>query len=87
MESVENRVESTGVVAIVRLSDYSTAVKIAKALLKGGIDVVEFTYTNSGAGQAIERVKAALGADVLAGALQISPGPAAPCDRVDHRRE
>lgn len=68
MIAVRERVESTGVVAIVRLADYSAAVDVAKALLQGGISVVEFTYTNPRAGQAIERVKSALGDDVFAGA-------------------
>jgi len=68
MIAVQERVESSGVVAIVRLADYSSAVDVAKALLQGGISVVEFTYTNPRAGQAIEEVKAALGDDVFAGA-------------------
>ena len=68
MIAVRERVETTGVVAIVRLADYSAAVDVAKALLQGGIGVVEFTYTNPRAGQAIERVKSALGDDVFAGA-------------------
>ncbi len=62
------RVESSGVVAIVRLDDYSSAVDLVKALLQGGIDVVEFTYSNPKAGAAVEEVKSALGDDVLAGA-------------------
>ena len=59
---------ATGVVAIVRLNDYSSAVDLVKALGEGGIDVVEFTYTNPRAGAAVEEVKAALGDAVLAGA-------------------
>jgi len=66
--TVQERVESSGVVAIVRLADYSAAVDVAKALLQGGISVVEFTYTNPRAGQAIEQVKASLGDAVFAGA-------------------
>ncbi|MBA3277054.1 MAG: bifunctional 4-hydroxy-2-oxoglutarate aldolase/2-dehydro-3-deoxy-phosphogluconate aldolase [Chloroflexia bacterium] len=62
------RVEASGVVAIVRLKDYSAPVDLVKALLDGGIDVVEFTYTNPRAGAAVEQVKAALGDQVLAGA-------------------
>ncbi len=62
------RIESVGVVAIVRLTDYSAAVPMAEALLEGGIDVIEFTYTNPAAGTAIEQVKVALGTRVLAGA-------------------
>lgn len=65
---VHDRVVSTGVVAIVRLADYSAAVDVVKALIQGGISVVEFTYTNPQAGHAIETVKQALGDDVFAGA-------------------
>lgn len=68
MIGVQERVESSGVIAIVRLADYSAAVDVAKALLQGGISVVEFTYTNPRAGQAIDEVKSAIGGDVLAGA-------------------
>jgi 2-dehydro-3-deoxyphosphogluconate aldolase/(4S)-4-hydroxy-2-oxoglutarate aldolase len=68
LETATGRVETTGVVAIVRLADYSAAVAIAEALLKGGIEVVEFTYTNPGAGEAIERIKNAFGKEIMAGA-------------------
>ncbi len=68
MVSAVERVEASGVVAIVRLKDYSAPVDLVKALLDGGIDVVEFTYTNPRAGAAVEQVKAALGDQVLAGA-------------------
>lgn len=62
------RVEASGVIAIIRLNDYSAAVDLVKALGEGGIDVVEFTYTNPRAGAAIEEVKAALGDEALVGA-------------------
>ena len=65
--SVE-RMEAAGVIAIIRLDDYSRAVALTEALLAGGIDVVEFTYTNPAAGDAIAAVKQALGDKVLAGA-------------------
>ncbi len=65
--SVE-RMEAAGVIAIIRLDDYSRAVELTEALLAGGIDVVEFTYTNPAAGDAIAAVKQALGDKVLAGA-------------------
>lgn len=68
MTNAVERIERGGIIAIVRLDDYSTAVDVVRALIAGGIDVVEFTYTNPRAGTAIEEVKAALGAAVLAGA-------------------
>jgi 2-dehydro-3-deoxyphosphogluconate aldolase/(4S)-4-hydroxy-2-oxoglutarate aldolase len=68
MTNAVDRIESSGVVAIVRLDDYSAAVDLVHALVEGGIDVVEFTYTNPRAGAAVEEVKAELGDRVLAGA-------------------
>ena len=65
--SVE-RLERAGVIAIVRLDDYSRAVDLVGALLEGGIDVVEFTYTNPDAGRAIADVKAAHGGSAVVGA-------------------
>lgn len=68
MVNAVERVEASGVIAIVRLADYSSAVDLVKALLQGGINVVEFTYSNPRAGAAVEEVKTALGDAVLAGA-------------------
>ena len=68
MEPGAGRIETGGVVAIVRLDDYSDALPAVEALLSGGVDVVEFTYTNPDAGRAIERVKRSLGAAIMAGA-------------------
>jgi len=60
--------DESGVVAIVRLDDYSTAVEMVQALIQGGITAVEFTYTNPAAGDAVAAVKAALGDRVQVGA-------------------
>jgi 2-dehydro-3-deoxyphosphogluconate aldolase/(4S)-4-hydroxy-2-oxoglutarate aldolase len=68
MPASVDRMEAAGVIAIVRLDDYSRAVDLTSALLAGGIDVVEFTYTNPAAGEAIAAVKGALGDAVLVGA-------------------
>lgn len=68
MTTLRERTDSTGVIAIVRLADYSAAVDMARALLQGGISVIEFTYTNPQAGRAIEAVKGALGDSVCTGA-------------------
>lgn len=62
------RVEETGVVAIVRLDDYTAAVEMASAIADGGVTSIEFTYTNPRASEAIARVKQALGDRVLVGA-------------------
>lgn len=49
----------SGVVAIVRLNDYSTVNDIVGALVAGGVDAVEFTYTNPAAGDAIASARKA----------------------------
>lgn len=63
-----DRVEQSGVVAIVRLDDYSRAAELASALGDGGIEAIEFTYTNPAAGEAVRATKDALGDRMLVGA-------------------
>jgi len=58
----------SGVVAIVRLNDYSTVDDIVGALVAGGIDAVEFTYTNPAAGAAIASARTAFPDSVAIGA-------------------
>ena len=62
------RIERSGVVAIVRLDDYTHAPEMARALAEGGVEAVEFTYSNPAAGEAVRATKAALGDDMLVGA-------------------
>ncbi len=68
MSQVAARVTGPGVVAIVRLDDYSYAVEMVKSLQAGGIEAVEFTYTNPRAGAAIAVAAEALGDEVAIGA-------------------
>jgi 2-dehydro-3-deoxyphosphogluconate aldolase/(4S)-4-hydroxy-2-oxoglutarate aldolase len=49
------------IVAIVRLDDYARAVEVARALVSGGIRVLEFTLTGRGANEAIATVRKELG--------------------------
>jgi 2-dehydro-3-deoxyphosphogluconate aldolase/(4S)-4-hydroxy-2-oxoglutarate aldolase len=49
------------IVAIVRLERYDRAVEVARALLAGGISVIEFTLTGAGANDAIAATRAVLG--------------------------
>jgi 2-dehydro-3-deoxyphosphogluconate aldolase/(4S)-4-hydroxy-2-oxoglutarate aldolase len=58
----------SGVVAIIRLDDYSAAEPIVEALIDGGVDAVEFTYTNPAAGDAIARCRAAFPDRIAVGA-------------------
>lgn len=62
------RIERSGVVAIVRLDDYTHAAEMARALAEGGVEAVEFTYTNPAAGEAVRVTKVALGDRMLVGA-------------------
>ncbi len=62
------RIEQSGVVAIVRLDDYSRAPELARALADGGIEAIEFTYSNPAAGDAVRATKDALGDRMLVGA-------------------
>lgn len=49
------------VLAVVRLDDYSRAVDVARALVAGGVSVLEFTLTGHGALEAITATRRALG--------------------------
>jgi 2-dehydro-3-deoxyphosphogluconate aldolase/(4S)-4-hydroxy-2-oxoglutarate aldolase len=62
------RIERSGVVAIVRLDDYTDAPEMAEALAAGGVEAIEFTYTNPAAGDAVRATKEALGERMLVGA-------------------
>ena len=55
------------IVAIVRLDEYSKAVDVARALADGGVNVLEFTLTGTGAIDAITMVREALGDAVCVG--------------------
>jgi 2-dehydro-3-deoxyphosphogluconate aldolase/(4S)-4-hydroxy-2-oxoglutarate aldolase len=68
MSKVLEQLNDPGVVAIVRLDDYSGAVDMVRALHEGSIRAVEFTYTNPKAGEAIAAVADALGDRVAVGA-------------------
>src|SRR5215211_9527508 len=61
MSAIIDAILETRVVAIVRLERYDRAVEITRALLEGGISVVEFTLTGAGAYDAIAATRAALG--------------------------
>ena len=55
------------VVAVVRLKDYGSAVDVARALVAGGVNVLEFTLTGQGALAAITATRKALGDSVCVG--------------------
>lgn len=55
------------VVAVVRLDNYNRAVDVARALAAGGVTVLEFTLTGSGALEAVTATRKALGGAVCVG--------------------
>ena len=62
-----DRIAHDKIVAIVRLANYDRAVEVARALLAGGVSVLEFTLTGRGAIEAVTAVRSALGAAVCVG--------------------
>jgi 2-dehydro-3-deoxyphosphogluconate aldolase/(4S)-4-hydroxy-2-oxoglutarate aldolase len=62
------RVLNSGIVGIIRAPDGEQLVDVAKALLAGGVDVLEVTFTVPKAHQVLERVADALGDKILLGA-------------------
>jgi 2-dehydro-3-deoxyphosphogluconate aldolase/(4S)-4-hydroxy-2-oxoglutarate aldolase len=57
----------TRIIAIVRMERYDRAVQIAEALVEGGISIIEFTLTGTGAYQAIGSTRKVLGAKARIG--------------------
>jgi len=67
-EETLSRVFSTGVVAVVRGSDPGVLVDVAHALVEGGVDAIEITFTVPGAVKVLEQVAASLGSKIILGA-------------------
>jgi 2-dehydro-3-deoxyphosphogluconate aldolase/(4S)-4-hydroxy-2-oxoglutarate aldolase len=65
---MEQSLFESGVVAIIRLDDYRAVVEIVESLRSGGIDAVEFTYTNPAAGEAIATARKAFPDGIAIGA-------------------
>ncbi len=62
------RVLDTGIVAVIRASNGDLLADVAEALLAGGVDVMEITFTVPAAVRVLERVADRLGSRVLLGA-------------------
>jgi 2-dehydro-3-deoxyphosphogluconate aldolase/(4S)-4-hydroxy-2-oxoglutarate aldolase len=62
------RVLSSGIVAIIRAPDGSQLVEVAEALLAGGVEVMEVTFTVPQAHRVLEQVADRLGDKILLGA-------------------
>jgi 2-dehydro-3-deoxyphosphogluconate aldolase/(4S)-4-hydroxy-2-oxoglutarate aldolase len=63
-----DRVLNSGIVAVIRAPSGEVLVDVARALLEGGVDVLEVTFTVPRAHTVLERVAADLGDKVLLGA-------------------
>jgi len=65
--SVIEQVLSKKIIAVVRLDDYTRAIDVARALVAGGITVMEFTLTGHGAIEAVSATRKAMGDAVCVG--------------------
>ncbi len=63
-----SRVHSTGIVAVLRAASGELLADVAEALLAGGVEVMEVTFTVPRAHQVLERVAERLGDRILLGA-------------------
>ena len=63
-----SRVLSTGIVAVIRANSGERLADVAEALLAGGVEVMEVTFTVPGAVRVLEQVAARLGSKILLGA-------------------
>jgi len=61
MHAVLEALQRTRIVAIVRLERYDQAVEVTRALVAGGITVIEFTHTGTGVDDAVSAARATLG--------------------------
>jgi 2-dehydro-3-deoxyphosphogluconate aldolase / (4S)-4-hydroxy-2-oxoglutarate aldolase len=62
------RIQRSGVIAIVRFERSEELVRAAKAVAAGGVEIIEFTFTTPGALGLIEQTSRELGDSVLLGA-------------------
>lgn len=77
-QKVYERIEACGIVAVVRAESPERALSVAEAVRRGGIDVIEITFTVPGALQVIEKLVAAYpGKEVLVGAGTVLDGETA----------
>ena len=62
------RLQSTGIVAVIRAPSGELLVDVAEALLAGGVEVMEITFTVPQAHRVLEQVASRLGSKILLGA-------------------
>jgi 2-dehydro-3-deoxyphosphogluconate aldolase/(4S)-4-hydroxy-2-oxoglutarate aldolase len=66
--SILQRILECGIVAVVRSPEGAILVDVAQALVEGGINVIEITFTVPAAHRVLEAVQTSLGSQVLLGA-------------------
>lgn len=59
MEQMISKLESIGIVPVVKFDDPSTAVPVAKALIDGGVPCIEITFRTEFAAESIKRISEA----------------------------
>jgi 2-dehydro-3-deoxyphosphogluconate aldolase/(4S)-4-hydroxy-2-oxoglutarate aldolase len=62
------RIREAGVIAVVRADRPKDAVRVAGALLEGGVWAIELTFTTPGAAEALAEARQVYGAEMLLGA-------------------
>lgn len=67
-ETIRERLERTGVLAIMRLRDHGLAVEVTEALVRAGVEIFELTQDDPGALASLRAVRAAHPAEVMVGA-------------------
>ncbi|MFL0267677.1 ketohydroxyglutarate aldolase [Candidatus Clostridium radicumherbarum] len=72
-----NKIEATGAMAIVRTESIERAIEIAEGCLKGGVDVLEISYTLPNAGDVIKALNDKFDDNLLVGAGTILDGETA----------
>jgi 2-dehydro-3-deoxyphosphogluconate aldolase/(4S)-4-hydroxy-2-oxoglutarate aldolase len=65
--SIVELVLARRLIAVIRLHDYEHAVETARALVAGGVAILEFTLTGQGAIDAVSATRKALGDEVVIG--------------------
>jgi len=68
MSGVVNDILATRLIGIIRMKTFQHPVEIARALMAGGINVIEYTMSSDGALECIRAVREALGDSVRVGA-------------------
>lgn len=68
MANVSGEILAERLVAIIRLKQYGRAVEVARALVAGGVRILEFTLTGEGAVAAVAAAREALGEAAVVGA-------------------